>query len=118
MLENYRFDEERDPDPADWLVGYYDKPRSWEGKGPKAGKISEIHRRKTSQAAFAPAGPLELKRPFPEKLSRKAQQLDAQAAKRRRLHARTIGGGGPESEDEASSDSSSSDSSSSEPDAP
>ena len=115
MLGNYRLDEEKDPDPADWLVGYYDKPRSWEGKGPKAGKISEIHRRKTSQAAFAPAGPLELKRPFPEKLSRKAQQLDAQAAKRRRLHARTIGGG-PESEDEASSDSSSS--SSSEADAP
>ena len=32
-------------------------------------------------------GPLELKRPFPEKLSRKARQLEAQAAKWRRLHA-------------------------------
>ena len=43
----------------------------------------EILLRRRDQFPFARAGPLELSRPVAEKLSRKAQQLDDQAAKRR-----------------------------------
>lgn len=71
-------------EPEAWRVGYYDKARSWEEKGPEPGDVNSITRRYNEQKHFV-ADVMPNSRPtFLQRVSSKALTLRKQAAKKAR----------------------------------
>ena len=94
-----------------WRRGYYDKPRSWEERGPQAGDDNQLTRKFAAQKTFQSESMPHPKRTLDERLSAKAQALSRQAAKRRRLKEEQHPARSGDSESSTSSSSSSSSSS-------
>ena len=85
-LLSWSVEEKRVERPDEWLVGWYDAPRTGELPGPQAGDVTEMTTRYLTQKAKRPLNGRTAKRPVSMKLSEKAAQLDAAAAKKRRMY--------------------------------
>lgn len=106
--------EETSPEASSWRTGYYDKPRSWEEKGPEPGDINSVTRRFAEQKQFTAPSMPSAKPSFLQACSAKALSLRKSAAKQRRklrvLRAPVASPNAAQSSDSSSSTSSSSDS--------
>ena len=111
-LGSWSVEETVSPEPESWRRGFYDKPRSWELEGPKAGDKTDLTRKFATQKDHQIGAMPNPKRSIEEKLSAKARNLSRMAAKRRRRQA-TLGRTSGNARSSSSSSSTSSSSSSS-----
>ncbi|CAL1133937.1 unnamed protein product, partial [Cladocopium goreaui] len=89
-LGSWSVEETVSQEPESWRRGFYDKPRSWELEGPKAGDKTDLTRKFATQKDHQIGAMPNPKRSIEEKLSAKARNLSRMAAKRRRRQA-TLG---------------------------
>ena len=94
-------------EPMPWRVGYYDKPRSWEEKGPEPGDVNSVTRRFLDQKTFKAARMPSARPSFLQACSAKALSLRKNAAKQKRK-LRLLRGDAPSDMSSSSSSSSSS----------
>ena len=112
-LLTYNLVQTDNDEPVKWRTGYYDKPRTWEEEGPKAGEANSITRRFSEQKSHRPHASIKARPSFLDACSSKARSLGKAAAKKRRKLKALRGEDDSDSDGSSSSTSSSSSSNSS-----
>ena len=97
-------------EPVQWRVGYYDKPRTWESRGPLPGETNQVTQRFEDQKNVISENMPTAKPNFLETCSLKALSLRRMANKKKRQLKQIRDGDSDSSDSTTSSSSSSSDS--------